>query len=253
MKEPQAVIMQSWIEPTIAAVPDPAERCRVWEYAFAESMFLAFGIEHNEPKPEGAGAVAVAFLLPQLQRVCGAYAARSGQIERKRAERAGGNPCAPTCADNSPYACADNQNKTKQNKTPPIPPTDAELFGLGVELIRCGKRIESASSLREVCQMARQNRVRKLAEYVCKCIHTDYADKAQAAAVANFLQFVGVSNPHCLELAEISARDGVLILRCSQECADCIETAADNQTISKNLQDYMRSVGARTMQYKSVN
>ena len=73
-KEPRAVIMQSWIESIHQAVPDNEERCRVYEYIFAECMRIGYGIPHELTKPDGAGGVAICFILPQVERMCSKYA-----------------------------------------------------------------------------------------------------------------------------------------------------------------------------------
>ena len=81
MKEPRAVIMQSWIESMREAVPDNEERCRVYEYIFAECMRIGYGVPHELTKPDGVGGrAAISFIMPQVERMCRKYA----EIEEKR-------------------------------------------------------------------------------------------------------------------------------------------------------------------------
>lgn len=81
-KEPRAVIMQSWIEPIQANVPDE-EQGRVYNYIFAEYLRIGYGIPHELTKPDGVGGAAITFLLPQIEGMCRRYA----ENEEKRLQR----------------------------------------------------------------------------------------------------------------------------------------------------------------------
>lgn len=145
--EAKAVISQSWIEPTRQVVPDPSDRCKVWEYVFAYQMQCVYGIENDLSKPEGAGANAVAYILPQIDKMAEKYKEKSKNLaknlakanEAKAAKRGNPypgesvctesvcegtrpdtptNPSAPahTCTDIECRCNADAENKNKSNQ-----------------------------------------------------------------------------------------------------------------------------------------
>lgn len=283
-KEPQALIMQSWIEPTRNGVPDPAERCRVWEYVFAESMRIAYGVEHNEPKPEGAAAVAVGYLLPQLQKMCEKYIAKVGKLAQnlekanaaKAAKRAGtphadtkphaGTDAAPTeepphadthaggasckCNANAPY-----KNKTKQeniNIYPPHPQGDEEeIFLCGLDMIERGKKIQ-ADTLRGLFYTARNKakagEVRNEKGYLCGCLKSSYSDRGQAAAVANFLRVADIRKPEALEVEALEVRETTLVLFCTDAARQAIEGAVT--TNRPQIYKAMQQIGCSLLEYR---
>lgn len=73
-KEPRAVIMQSWIETIKQTIPDEEERCYLYEYIFAESFRIGYGIPHKMTRPDGACGIVVHFIVPQVERMCSKYA-----------------------------------------------------------------------------------------------------------------------------------------------------------------------------------
>ena len=107
MKEPQkpiADIMLNWAESIRQAVPDNEERCRVYDYIFAECKRIAYGVPHELTKPDGAGCWAIDFIVPYLEERYAGKAAykqgrqpRAGESVRKQA---GANPYARTDANN---------------------------------------------------------------------------------------------------------------------------------------------------------
>ena len=83
MKEPQkpiADIMLNWTESIRQAVPDNEERCRVYDYIFAECKRIDYGVPHELTKPDGAGGIVVNCIVQQEERMCSKYA----EIEEKR-------------------------------------------------------------------------------------------------------------------------------------------------------------------------
>ena len=83
-KEPRAVIMHSWVEAIKQYIPDEEERLYLYEYIFAESFRIGYGIPHKMTKPDSACCkVAVSFILPQVEKMCSKYA----ENEEKRLQR----------------------------------------------------------------------------------------------------------------------------------------------------------------------
>lgn len=118
MKDHKIVIMQSWIEPIQENVPDE-EQGRVYGYIFAEYLRICYGIPHELTKPDGAGGMAISYIIPQAEKMCSTYA----EIEEKRKQNliraneakaaykqgrqppAGESVCEQACAN--PYARAE--------------------------------------------------------------------------------------------------------------------------------------------------
>ena len=79
MKDHKIVIMGKWIEPIQENVPDE-EQGRVYNYIFAEYLRIGYGIPHELTKPDGAGGMAISYIIPQVENMCSTYA----EIEEKR-------------------------------------------------------------------------------------------------------------------------------------------------------------------------
>lgn len=80
MKEPRAVIMQSWMELIEQSIPDKKERYDVFKYICAEYMRIGYGVPHELTKPDGAGGIVVNCIVQQEERMCSKYA----ETEEKR-------------------------------------------------------------------------------------------------------------------------------------------------------------------------
>ena len=80
MKDPTAVINLKWIDEITQVVPDEKERCRVYDYIFAECKRISYGIPHELTKPDGVGGAAITFILPQVERMISKHA----ETEEKR-------------------------------------------------------------------------------------------------------------------------------------------------------------------------
>ena len=118
MKDHKIVIMGKWIEPIQENVPDE-EQGRVYNYIFAEYLRIGYGIPHELTKPDGAGGMAISYIIPQVENMCSTYA----EIEEKRKQNliraneakaaykqgrqppAGESVCEQVCAN--PYARAE--------------------------------------------------------------------------------------------------------------------------------------------------
>lgn len=270
MKEPKTIIMQSWIEPTRQVVPDPAERCRVWEYVFAESMRLAYGIEHTYTAPEGVAAAAVEFLRPQVERLCRAYAARGAQIEAKRGQQPSAGESVPAHAHTENYpptrteSRAENQIKANQikskNKIPLTPlmqggeDEERKIFVLGLEMIERGKRVQ-ADELRNAYYNARAKaaagEVRNEKGYICACLKTNYTNRAEANAVANFLRVADIGKPESLEVEGIEVQNSVCTIICTKTAAECIEQCADDAERAAKVMRATHQVGGQILEYRT--
>lgn len=250
MKEPQkpiADIMLNWTESIRQAVPDNEERCRVYDYIFAECKRIDYGVPHELTKPDGAGRLAIDLIVPYLEEMYAGKAAykqgrqpRAGESVRKQA---GANPYARAVANNDKpphtHACGEinNNNNNRKNKKGieiiiPQPPLlygdelERELFEIGLAAIYKGKAV-CVNRLRDLYNDTTMKEieglVRRPKAYIIKCLRTKYNSQSEASAIANLLRAADIGSPDCLEVYGLFVENEICHITCTQKTYDCIE------------------------------
>lgn len=270
MKEPQkpiADIMLNWTESIRQAVPDNEERCRVYDYIFAECKRIDYGIPHELTKPDGAGCWAIDFIVPYLEEMYAGKAAykqgrqpRAGKSVRKQA---GANPYARAEANNDKpphtHACGEinnnNNNRNNNNRGMEIIPqtplygedSERELFEIGVEFIERGKML-SANMLRNVhydtIMKATTGKVRKVKEYMFACFRVYY--QSETNIIAKFLRAADIGSPDCLEVYGLCVENEICHITCTKKTKNCI---AKNK---EKFEQAIKSIGASKCDFELV-
>ena len=283
MKDHKIVIMGKWIEPIQANVPDE-EQGRVYNYIFAEYLRIGYGIPHELTKPDGAGGMAISYIIPQVENMCSTYA----EIEEKRKQNliraneakaaykqgrqppAGANPYARAeddFNDEPPHAhthtygenanavqmqCNNNNNNNNvENRkimmnpqTPLSEKAEREIFKIGLEVIDRGK-IVGANMLRNVYYEA-LTKARTINAYVIACFRVKYNSQSDAHIIANLLRAADIGCPDCLEVYGLFVENEICHITCTEKTYDCIEKNAE-----KFLQP-LNNIGARQLHYRVV-
>lgn len=282
MKE-RVYINRSWIEPTRGVVQNPAERCQVWEYIFAEQMRILFDYENTMQPPTGAGAAALAFLLPQVQTMCDAYKAaadaKAAALERANAKRkqpgtrtpAGGanymqTICDADANDMQPLRSTplnnNNNNNNNIDDISPLPPEgarveddDTEIFNFGLDFLREGKLID-ADFFRDVYRKAKEGRAAgtirtPLKNYLSACLKYKIPQRADGLILANIFGAFGVPDVDVLECEGVEIENGVCRFICSEKARQAIERAGEDADAAKRLFIYLNGINARQIEYKT--
>ena len=272
MKEPQkpiADIMLNWTESIRQAVPDNEERCRVYDYIFAECKRIDYGVPHELTKPDGAGCWAIDFIVPYLEERYAGKAAykqgrqpRAGESVRKQA---GANPYARADANNDKpphtHACGEinnnNKSKNKNGIEIIIPQTpllygddlERELFEIGLAAIYKGKAV-CANRLRnlynDTTMKETLGEVRKVKEYIIACFRTKYNSQSEAREIANLLRAADIGSPDCLEVYGLFVENEICHITCTQKTIDCIEKNKEK------FEQAIKSIGASKCEFERV-
>lgn len=269
MKEPQkpiADIMLNWTESIRQAVPDNEERCRVYDYIFAECKRIGYGVQHELTKPDGAGCWAIDFIVPYLEEM---YAGKAA-YKQGRQPPAGANPYARaeddfndepphththTCGENAnavQMQCNNNNNNNNvENRkimmnpqTPLSEKAEREIFKIGLEVIDRGK-IVGANMLRHVYYDA-LTKARTIKPYIIACFRVKYKLQSDAHIIANLLRAADIGSPDCLEVYGLCVENEICHITCTKKTKNCI---AKNK---EKFEQAIKSIGASKCDFELV-
>ena len=86
--------------------------------------------------------------------------------------------------------------------------------------------------------------VRKVKEYIIKCLRTKYNSQSEAHKIANLLRAANIGSPDCLEVYGLFVENEICHITCTQKTYDCIEKNKEK------FEQAIKSIGASKYEFE---